>query len=474
MMPPKLFKFFIFLFIIFLAKFTGSLMVMNLITAIFAVLIIRFKRDYLFWFTFAYVYAQNPLSLFFNYSFGLNLGFQIIDFSQIIIIVLFLTTIKFPKVYFIFYRKYLWFTIPVIALGFIMGFAYDINLRIFFRTLKLLVPWLFIPVAIRCLRDENHFQVFFKYIFLFVFISFAGHLIVYTTGTPPSVLFFGFENEYQEGAFGVIDTATELSRYDFSLLLLGLSMMGAMFYSMQKKPPFNKNYLNLVIIIAYISVILTGSRGWSLGFGFLLLSWLVLNIQRIGSFFRYVLLGMVFFVFVLPLMPSVSNQLSLAFERISTVKKIGEGDITAGGTVSRFDDRVPRLMTQYRKTSAIFGAGYSSFYYEHSDRHIGHHDVLFLSGIFGFLVLNAFILFVIFKGLIVFLSTANENSYAMVFGSAFLFSLYLIHTTRLIYSYLSMPPESTTIAVVLAFMAFYYHRIKVFRFFHSRKDYRPV
>ena len=72
-----------------------------------------------------------------------------------------------------------------------------------------------------------------------------------------------------------------------------------------------------------------------------------------------------------------------SWSRVITVEKVIEGDITGGGTISRYDIRAPKVMEGFFSSSVVFGAGFSNHYYKYSDGHVGYHNILLNAGLTG-------------------------------------------------------------------------------------------
>ena len=81
--------------------------------------------------------------------------------------------------------------------------------------------------------------------------------------------------------------------------------------------------------------------------------------------------------------PTLNKQVRGALDRYETLSLLAKGDLTAGGTLSRLTERKPKLMKAYSESSVILGDGFSNSYFEHNDCHIGYHNLLLNTGIFG-------------------------------------------------------------------------------------------
>jgi hypothetical protein len=192
--------------------------------------------------------------------------------------------------------------------------------------------------------------------------------------------------------------------------------------------PFKKNFLAMVFMISYLSVLITGTRGWILGFSLVFLTFLIVRKTNIKTVLGIGVIGLALLLAV----PVLSRQLDLSLNRVSTLEQLAEGDITAGGTLQRLDERGPRVMNKF-SDHPVFGHGFSNEYYNYQDGHVGNQTLLLSSGIFGYLVFLMFwirILSVCYK-----CSTRiHKSAYLLLaaFGG-----LFIIHSSsRILFNYL--------------------------------------
>ena len=75
-----------------------------------------------------------------------------------------------------------------------------------------------------------------------------------------------------------------------------------------------------------------------------------------------------------------------AFDRISTVSSLIEGDSSLGGSARRYQVYAPKLWEDYLSTNLIFGAGFSDFYFKNANIHVGYHNMILHCGILGVLL----------------------------------------------------------------------------------------
>lgn len=453
--------FIVFLVIILAAKLSGSSIVMSLLSVLLSVGVF-FLFDNLFWATFVFIYASNPGGLFSQYTFGLNIGSIVIDLSQLLFLSLLIKVWSIKSSFKKFYKPFLVILLLVVIINLFNGISGGFSeIRIVFRVFKLLLPLSFIYIFSRVIQKEDDFRFFFSIVFPFVFIAFTAQLLVYPLGIPPSVAIFGWEYEGAENVLGEVSAEVDLSRYAFSVFLQAISLMGTMYYLNLKNKSFNKYYLGLIMSICFFSVLLSGTRGWTIGFGSAILLWTLISFTKVK---RFVLpgLGIALFVIILISIPIVNTQLSLAIKRIKTVELFVEGDVTAGETSQRFDVRGPAVMKAFRETNPVIGAGYSEYFFKNSDGHVGHQTLLLQSGYLGYILLNVFILFLILKQIYQFYhSKTSIYKDALAASSLILLGLYIIFPGLAIFSYMAGPEIATFYGVYLTFAGFFSYKAKL-------------
>ena len=71
---------------------------------------------------------------------------------------------------------------------------------------------------------------------------------------------------------------------------------------------------------------------------------------------------------------------------MKTVEAVVQGDITGGGTISRYNVKAPGVMKAFWSSSVISGAAFSDLFFDYSNGHIGYHNILLNAGIIGLLM----------------------------------------------------------------------------------------
>ena len=137
---------------------------------------------------------------------------------------------------------------------------------------------------------------------------------------------------------------------------------------------------------------MTATRSWFIAFTIAYLIYFLF----VGKVFSYKSLSSSFTVSVILIIlflavPTIKNQINSAAIRLSTITAIAKGDITAEGTLKRYDVRAPKVIEGIGKSTVILGAGFSKLYLEYDDFHVGYHNILLNTGIVGFILILSFL-----------------------------------------------------------------------------------
>ena len=150
----------------------------------------------------------------------------------------------------------------------------------------------------------------------------------------------------------------------------------------KKRMEFSRSYLLLLNLLSFLVIFLSGTRSWIIAFvaGYLFYFWFLGD--KAPKIIVRSMVAIALFA-MLSSIPIINKQIQNSWSRVSTVEKIAEGDITAGGTISRYDIRAPRVMEGFFKSSMILGAGFSNTFFRYADGHVGYHNILLNTGILG-------------------------------------------------------------------------------------------
>jgi hypothetical protein len=195
------------------------------------------------------------------------------------------------------------------------------------------------------------------------------------------------------------------------VFLTFFSLIFALFYIVQKEYLKSKFYLYIIISVATISVIASQTRGW-IG---MFLSILVIYFTIIEKFkmktLMYLFMMFTIIIIAYNTYPHFHSIVDLGIIRFSTVELLVAGDATAGGTLARITERLPRVLEGFYQNPVI-GWGFSSVYNEYADGHVGNFNLLLQVGLFGFCFWLYFWIFY-FRKIFYFKSKfSKQNDYA--------------------------------------------------------------
>lgn len=438
--------------LIFFAKLSGSLIVMSSIAALLLVIALSSKNN-LLWYFLSILYASNPMGLFKPYTFGLNIGFTTLDFSLLLLLILFFKTINKKRNYNFYNTNTKFLLIILLILNILNGLIVGIgSVQELFRTVKLLIPWLAIPLGLKIIDKEDDFYSFFKLGAFVVFVSFLAQITVYYLGVELSHFLFGAEiSSKYEGR--TIDVNDHLSRIVYAVYLCGIVIIGMFTILYKQQVKINFLYYGM-IFLGLLSVVMSGTRAWSIAYIVLTVIIIIKSAQFVLRRFISLSIGVIIVLFLLSYIPFISKQFNMSLDRILTVEKLAEGDLTAGGTAERFDVRGPKVLDAFFETNIVFGAGFSNYNYENTEAHVGLHSLLLEGGVIGFIIVQGVLIFVIIN--LIMLSIKSKRP-EFLYIAALLIAWELVNTSKTTFVVLTSPDTGTAISFIFVYISFLYH-----------------
>jgi hypothetical protein len=347
-----------------------------------------------FWFALIFLFIDPPGDLFpSDYNYGLpfipilNLRFQ-----EVFCYVALIKSIKNRnKFYSIYSREFviLLFTMGII---FLYSFLIEKSLYSSIISLKWVFVWTYIYSISILMNDIKEWVLFFRFMFILTFVALGSQILYLILGHPPSYLLgtnFSPMMDYGEKALLQFDTSAinqiEVRPIGCSYIVL-TALIGSMFFLQLKTSPFKRNYLLIVMILCYLSIILTATRGWFIAFSAALIIYMI-RYNLLKSIYK---IGAVI-VILIPILLKINVfklQIEGAFNRLMSIGNVAKGDISAGGSNARGE--YSEILFNLWRESPIFGYGFTEFYKENGNGHAGHANLLFHVGIVG---MFAFIIF---------------------------------------------------------------------------------
>lgn len=338
----------------------------------------------------------------------------------------------------------------LIFLSFFLGNSFD-SFRFLYKiiiNLTLLYSLYFL------FSEESDFVGLFKLIFPLAFIALFLQLYDLIFDHQLIALFKPGVLSTQ-GVFGLVETTRPIEMAH----IVFIAFYGSMYFLILNKNIFNQKYLIIVNVISYSSIFITGSRAWFIAFTssyLLLLLFLPGNMMKITVKNSLVLGLTVLTLFSLAILKS---QFSHAYQRIKTIELVVKGDMTAGGTLGRFTERAPNVMKAFKKSSFLFGAGFSDFYWQNNDQHVGFHNILFNSGIIGVIFPLIFVLNIVYFSLKIGIKLKKCNPYknALKIFALWMVAILLLNSST---QFIGYDVYLVRILVLSIFIYFFNNQIK--------------
>ena len=168
----------------------------------------------------------------------------------------------------------------------------------------------------------------------------------------------------------------------------------SLYYIAEKKVKMNNIYLYSIVTTSFLVVFLSATRSWIMTYIFVLILYFIFILKRIPRIFSHILIVFLFILIAYFSIPKFQVSTRSTFKRVFTIESLLKGDVTAGGTLTRIDVRLPKALEGIKK-KPIFGWFASPDNYKYSQGgHVGNFDLLVSMGIVGFLlVLNFWVKF---------------------------------------------------------------------------------
>lgn len=412
-----------------------------------------FSDDEPLWLAFFLVTVDGFMGFFGLYEVSIRLlpGMPAIEISQLYILLTVVKALQIKVREGVFYTKYLQvlaaYMVFLIIWGQMMGLSGGLN--VYFRILKTTLPFLLFFSLPRLMTDISTYRRFFGIVFIIVVLALVTQLYTLLIGTHPLERIRPPAEAGESGEFRVFYNATGT--------LIGL--FGALYFlSTGGKNSFNVWWLLFVVFSCLMMAVVSATRGWIISFTFIiLLSLTTIKSLNMGKIFGFLTVTAIF-VFLAFSNDKIREQLKFSGERLTKLESIGEGDITAEGTLQRLDKRKP-LVVRIWKENTIFGWGFSDTYYKNNDGHIGNQNLLMFSGLVGYVLLNGFLLFLIYKIYLAYHLYSKRSpmrSSSLIF-IIFLLGWFVIHSTSgQQFSFNALPIQAFPQAVFLSLGAMHY------------------
>ncbi len=327
-----------------------------------------------------------------------------------------------------FYYRFLWvlliYLVFLIVQGYVVGISMEMNIQ--FRLIKSILPLFLLFSIPRLFLKPKDYETCMTYLFPIAFFALGAQIATIATGLQP-VYLLSLSAEHVD-TFELTDE--RIYRGFFNVGIVLITTLGALYMLTKKQKSQSTAYLFAVLIANGLSIFLSATRGWIIGFSFMILTYIFfISGVQLKNLIKISFVGAIAILTILSV-PELRLQTTNAFKRILTLEAIVEGDLTAKGTLIRLERRVPRVMKKWRE-SPITGWGFSNEYFTYADGHVGNHNLLLHSGITGAFLMGAF--FVFFNAKLIIRSRNDliprEYRNSLVVFCVFFMGWFIIHST---------------------------------------------
>lgn len=270
----------------------------------------------------------------------------------------------------------------LIIFNLLMSFIYGIDFQSFISHARLLLYFTLFYSVPRLIRP-NEFVFFYKTFIIFTFIVITNQMFSATLGFHIGDFIIG--TQWVERLFYNVEY---IRAYDSVFAQFIVFVFGFSLYNMEK-PPINKNFILLMIILSTLSILMTGTRGWILAFVFTIALYIMLYARQKPKLIITGTIILLFLTFLITQVPELDFLIQSGFDRTETVLYILSGDYSAGGTLIRVTDRLPRLIEGIAQ-NPLLGWGFSNTFAYYRDEHIGWASQVLQVGFFGLIAFTAF------------------------------------------------------------------------------------
>lgn len=364
--------------------------IINQIAFLLLLVYIFRSKDNVLWLTWFFVILDTPGNLFASSSgsqiyrlpsYGIASGISI-SFQELFLATYILKMMTKRGTSNFIFKRHIQLLILLGAAYFLISFFIGISGDNIVRTVRALSSWLWLLIIPYFIKDGESLDRALKMIIPFVFFAFLSAIQQYFTGLNISQILKGTQSYF-------MDLSDEgLIRIASSDFLLFFALTQSIYQIASGRGSIKNGLLFLVITLSTMTIFLSATRGWIIGLLILYLSiFFVYGFTRIIQTLRITAIIVIIILIIASIIPNISTQADLAFERMMTLEALAQGDLTAGGTLVRITERSPRVMAVWRE-SPIIGWAFSNKFYAYGDNHVGNQTNLLNLGILGFLLFN--------------------------------------------------------------------------------------
>jgi len=292
--------------------------------------------------------------------------------------------------------------------------------------IRMIIPWFWALILPEFISDSDKLAEAFKLLAPFVFMNFFIQIYTQITGQYlndilSGEIWYNFLGSPEERLVRITEG------FGFTLFCMIMSL----FYLCSEDKRFNKTYLNLIIVTSFIIIFISATRGWIVASLILLSSIFFMRGFNFIKQFTGIIIILTLLLFLLRIIyPPFILQTSLAFQRLTSLKYIIEGNPEVEPTLGRITVTGPKMMALFRERP-LLGFGLSDDYIKNWNIHVGNQTMLMQGGIIGYAIwiicyaLNLLIIYLLSRNSLV---RSKINKGGIVFFLA-LIAIFAIHSS---------------------------------------------
>jgi len=354
------------------------------------------KKDYL-WLAFFFVINDIPGGLFSGglrddpyrlplYSLTSGISFTLWDLYLMLLFIKVLVKPEFKQsIQMNYFKRELlslfYYLLFLLVISIFIGMTYQ-GFRDLFKIIINLTLFVSVPLI---LKERQNFINFLKVLFPFAIIAISLQIYSLVYGQQLVAIFKPGVTSVQ----GVLTGDNSIENWQRPIEMVHVLLVcfcGTLFLLSQKEKYFNKEYLITINLLSFIGIFMTGTRSWFIALIAVYIFYFIMRFPQLSKFSFRIIFSVIALIILISQNSIIKNQILNAWDRLSTLEILAEGDITAGGTAQRFDVRGPRVLKGFKESTILAGAGFSKLYYEYADVHVGYHNILLNAGIIGMIL----------------------------------------------------------------------------------------
>lgn len=426
------------------------------------------SKDEAFWLAFFFVTTDGFMGFLGIYTTVIKAipGLPGIELAQFYIILSFIKVLFSKNNTRVFYGSWmnalLLYSLFLVLFGILNGL--DSELNVYFRVVKITLPFLLFYTIPRLLKTVRDYENLFSYLFLVVVFAFIAQLNALFTGFDPK-RYFNLSHKPDADEVPELEVGRNF-RVLYNQVIFMFSLFGALYFLVLKRlRTLKESWLYLMIILPFAMAFLSATRGFILSFSFIILLFFVfvqrLNLKHVFAFS---------FLFIGLLIAGLSNkkvstQIQFSIDRLVTLNSLAEGDMSAGGTLIRLNERGPRVMKAWSE-SPVLGAGFSNYFFANDDFHVGNQNILLHAGVVGFLLMVGFVFYFCIKMLGCYFNSSPGNPFSSTFPVfvIFLAGWIIVHSTsNQLFAFYGLPNDIFPQAIFLSLAGLTYREYKQYQ-----------